>query len=356
MQTHRDVVCADLTTIGAAPNPKEPLDRRGEMLSPGTKRRDGLLTLLLGVCVLWSYWPTLHELVERWTYDAQYSHGYLVPAFSLYLLWRQRRRLAAIPFQPHWSGAGLVLAGLTLRLVGSYFFYPWLDAFSLLPVLAGVAVLLGGWPALRLTWPAVAFLGFMLPLPHSLQNALAHPLQRVATATSAYLLETLGLPAVTKGNIILLRETKVGVVEACNGLSMLVTFLALSTAVALVRRGLVDRAVLLLSAVPIALAANVLRITGTAVLQEKVGGVAAQTFFHDVAGWLMMPLGLALLGLELVILKNLIVEERQAPRGWEPPIGRPAAHAPSAAGTTSAPGARAAGARERAGAVSGSPG
>ncbi len=286
----------------------------------------------LGLCLLWSYWPTLRELGERWADDPQYSHGYLVPAFALYLLWRQRARLAGGASRPSWWGVGLILAGLALRLVGSYFFFPWLDGFSLLPVLAGVVVLLGGWAALRAAWPAVAFLGFMLPLPHSLQNALAQPLQRVATAASAYLLEALGFPAVTKGNVILLRETRVGVVEACNGLSMLMTFLALSAGVALLRRDWAGRAVVLLSAVPIALAANVLRVTVTAALQET-SGVETAGFVHDAAGWLMMPLGLALLGLELLILRGLVVEDGAAERGgaWAfgPGLPRPGPRRPT---------------------------
>jgi exosortase len=154
----------------------------------------------------------------------------------------------------------------------------------------------------------------MLPLPHRLQTAMSMPLRKVATVSSVYLLETLGLPAVARGNVILLNDTRIGVVEACNGLSMLITFFALSTAVALLSRGgAVERVVILLSAVPIALAANILRVTMTAVLYQTAGAETAGVFFHDMAGWLMMPVGLALLGLELLVLRMVLVEDRTPP-------------------------------------------
>jgi len=267
--------------------------------------------VLLGMCLLWASWPTLLDLADRWAHDPQYSHGYLVPLFAIFLLGRQRQALRALPFRRSWWGVWVLLAGVALNLGGSYFFVPWLCALSLVLALVGLCVLVGGWQALSLTWPALAFLLFMLPLPYRLQMALAHPLQRVATLASTYVLETLGLPAVAQGNLILLNGTRIGVVEACNGLSMLVTFFALSTAlVILSQRGWVERCAILFSAIPIALAANVVRISVTAVLQDTVGGKAAGVFFHDVAGWLMMPLGLTLLGLELLVLRVLFVEAR----------------------------------------------
>ncbi len=307
------------------------------MPTPPVNRRSRPIALaLLGLCLAWSYWPTLGDLADRWAHDPQYSHGYFVPLFSAFLVWRQRDRLAALPGRSSPWGVALVVLGVAVRLAGAYVFLPWLDAASLLPTLAGLCLLWGGWPAFRICWMALAFLGFMLPLPHRLQTALAQPLQSLATVASVYLLETLGLPAVSRGNIILINDTRIGVVEACNGLSMLVTFFALSAGVALlIRRGVLDRVVVLVSAVPIALVANVLRITITAVLTESAGRAAAGVFFHDLAGWLMMPLGLGLMGLELFILRRLFQvppagagpETRPrfaapAPRGAEPALAR----------------------------------
>src|SRR5262249_5165438 len=133
--------------------------------------------------------------------------------------------------------------------------------------------LLGGWRYLGWAWPSIAFLAFMVPLPWRIETAMGPPLQGLATMASTYLLQTLGFMAFAEGNVIQLDEAKIGVVEACNGLSMLMTFVALSTAVAMVvRRPLVDRLVLVASSVPVALLANIFRITLTGVLHETVGG------------------------------------------------------------------------------------
>src|SRR5262249_45654671 len=131
--------------------------------------------------VLWAYWTTVEEISQRWAHDPQYSHGYLVPGFALVLLWLRRRKLAEGQIGPSWWGAPLLAMGLGLRLVAAYFHYPWFDAISLLPCLAGLCLMLGGRVAFRWAWPAIGFLGFMIPLPHRLSVALAGPLQSLAT-------------------------------------------------------------------------------------------------------------------------------------------------------------------------------
>jgi exosortase len=271
--------------------------------------RSGILAgagAVLGL--LWVYWPTLGDLLGRWGSDSQYSHGFLVPAFSVYLLWSRRGRLTPTLVRPSWWGLPILAAGLGLHLAGQYVYFDWLSAVSLLPCLAGLSVLAGGWAALRWAWPAVAFLVFMAPLPYRAEVALSGPLQRVATLASTYVLQTLGLMAFSEGNVIRLGEVRLGVVEACSGLSMLLTFFALSTAVALViRRPPLDRALVFVSALPIALASNIIRISVTAVLHETVGSRVADLVFHDLAGWLMMPLALGFLWAELRLLSWVLV-------------------------------------------------
>jgi exosortase len=278
------------------------------------------LLLLLGLVsglLLWAYWTTLGELSQRWAHDPQYSHGYLVPAFALFLLWWRRDRLAGLGWGLSLWGVLWLALGTAIRLAGTIVFLPWLDMVSLLFCLTGVCVLFGGPRSLRWSWPALLFLLFMFPLPYRIQVGMAQPLQRVATLASTYLLQTLGFPALAEGNIILVNDVRIGVVEACNGLSMLVTFFALSTAVAIVsQRHWIHRIILLLSAVPIALAANILRILVTAALHVTVGSGIANIVFHDWAGWFMMPLALGLMALELWVLKHLLiptVPESRAP-------------------------------------------
>jgi exosortase len=263
---------------------------------------------VLGAALAWAYWPVLVGLVRKWSQDPQYSHGYLVPVFSLVLLGIRRQHWARVSLTTNWWGLALIGAAGGLRLASAYVYFGWLDAVSFLVALAGLVILLGGMAAWRWSWPALSYLLFMLPLPFQLEVALAHPLQRVATQASTYCLQLLGLPALAEGNIIIMDDLKIGVLEACNGLGMLLTFFALSTAVAVViRRPWIDRVVLVASAVPIALAMNIVRITATGVLHRTVGSAIANAVFHDLAGWLMMPAALGLLWLELLLFDHLLL-------------------------------------------------
>jgi exosortase len=276
----------------------------------------GLLLVLagLGLLLFWVYWPALAMMAQQWSRNPQYSHGFLVPLFALALLWLRRDRLATASFQWNWWGVPLVALGTALNLAGAYWYIDWLEGASLLPCLAGIALLLGGGPALRGAWPAIAFLAFMLPLPFAVEQALGLPLRTLATGASTWALQTLGVPALAQGNIIVVKAHKIGVAEACSGLSMLLTFAAISTAVAIViRRPLLDKLLLLVSAIPIALLANVARITATGILIETAGSQVAQAFFHDFAGWLMMPLAVGLLWIELRVLSRLLVERPLGP-------------------------------------------
>jgi exosortase len=268
----------------------------------------GLLTLT--PALIWAYWGDLSEVAERWATDPQYSHGYLVVAFALALLWLRRERLAGVVARPTWWGLPLLAAGTLLHLAGGYLYFDWIAGVSLIPALAGLCLTLGGWGVLRWAWPAIAFLVFMLPLPFRIEVGLAYPLQRLATLSSTYLLQTLGFTAVAEGNVILMDDdVRIGVVEACSGLGMLVTFFALATAVAMVlKRRLADKVFIVLSALPIAVLANLIRITVTGVLHATAGSKIADLVFHDLAGWLMMPLALGMLWVELWVLSRLLVE------------------------------------------------
>jgi exosortase len=272
----------------------------------GIPRRIWLIGSALGLTLLFSYWPTLKVMAERWWRDPQYSHGFLVPGFAALILWFRRRRLNGVVLQTSWWGLTFLAAGLALRLAGGAMDVESVDGFSLLPTLAGLVLLLGGWQVFAWAWPAIAFLAFMLPMPFFLETALSRPLRHLATVSSTYVLQTIGFPAFAEGNIIHIDQIKLGVVDACSGLGMLVTFFALATAMVLiVRAPLGDKIVLVLSAIPIAIIANVARITATAIAHSTLGTDAGNAVMHDLAGWLMMPLALGLMWLELRLLDRL---------------------------------------------------
>ncbi len=273
-----------------------------------------LLVALPLACLVWAFGNNLLDLVGIWSTNEQYSHGFLVLPFAALLLWLRRDKLDAAAVRPSLWGAGLLAAGIGLRLFGAYYFYLWLDRVALVPCAAGLCLLLGGRAAWRWAWPAILFLLFMIPFPYRMESALSGPLQRMATVSSTYFMQVLGLPALAEGTLIQLNDAAIDVVEACSGLRMLVVFFALSAAVALViRRPLTDRLIVLASAIPIAVLANIARITVTGILHQAIDSATANAFFHDVAGWLMMPLALGLLALELKVLSRLFIEPPARP-------------------------------------------
>ncbi len=271
-----------------------------------------LLMVVTGLSLLlaWAYWPTIAFLYQKWCSDPQYSHGFLVPIFSAYLLNQNRDPLLNATLKP-WPivGAIVLLFAFVLRALGGGLLFYQLDAISLLVAVAGVVLCLAGGRVCRLCGPAIGFLIFAIPLPYELERNVGGPLKIAATTASTFLLQTCGFPAIAEGNLILIDDVKLGVVDACSGLKMLMTFAAFSIgAVLLSGRTNFEKLIVLLGIVPISLLTNVLRITATGITNTFTDDKATNHLLHDVYGWLMMPLGLALLGLELWILKRLVIQ------------------------------------------------
>lgn len=272
-----------------------------------------LVMLALGL----AYAPTFTYLSEIWNGDRNYSYGCLVVPIALGILWLRRDSLDRDRVRPQWWGWILLAGVLGLR---SYFYWQneqWFEDATLPLAAASLVLALGGWALLVWCLPAIIFLGFMFPLPHRVNDFMAFRLQQLATIGSCSVLQAMGLPVLSEGNVIVIGTHRLEVARACNGLSMLLTFLALITAVAiLVRRPFWERMVLLASAIPIALISNILRITITALCYSAFGtdevalplGIKLP---HDWSGYLMMPIGLILVWLELRLLSWLVVEDQE---------------------------------------------
>ena len=271
-----------------------------------------IASAIVVVCI--AYWATLVHISQSWFNDAEYSHGFAVPIFAFFLLWVKRDQLQGGTLKGSWWGLLLVFAGIALRFFATYEFYSYIESLALLPTLAGLAVLGGGWAMLRWALPSIAFLIFMIPLPGFVSDALAQPLQHVATSSSTYLLQLAGIPATAEGHVIVLTDGKIGVAEACSGLRMLMLFVAVATAVALlVKRPTWERALLIASSVPIALAVNILRITATGIAHEMVGKELADLVFHKWGGLLMGPMALGILCLEILFIDRAFMEVHAGP-------------------------------------------
>ena len=257
-----------------------------------------------------AYASNLTDLVRTWC-DADYSHGFLVIPVAAVVALRRTRGMTAAELSPSAIGLGLLAAILAARTTfferGDF----WFETATLLPAAAALTLACGGQALLGRVWPAIAFLAFMLPIPPAVDSVLSQPLQRIAATASGSLLRLSGLWVLNEGNVLDLGGEKLEVATACNGLAMLMSLCASAVAIVLlVPLGRGKRITLLAAAVPIALLCNVLRIAVTAACYRAFESETGRHIAHEVAGWLMMPMALVLIGLALAWSSWLI----RAPR------------------------------------------
>jgi exosortase len=251
----------------------------------------------------------LLALVRVWDREPDYSHGYLVVPVALYFLWARRERFPGTAAGLAWPGLALIVLSIGVRMVGDRLYLEAMDGWSILLWVAGVVWLLGGWRVCWWSLPSVVFLWFMIPLPYRVERWMSQPLQRVATKLSCWALQFFGQPALDEGNTILINDFPLEVEQACSGLRIFVGIVALAFAyLIIVRRAWWEKALLLVSVLPIALIANSTRIVATGLLYQYVSGEAAHKFAHDVAGWVMIPFAAALFALVLWYMGRLVRE------------------------------------------------
>jgi exosortase len=267
----------------------------------------GGLVLLLIV----AYWD-MFSLTSAYWHEGLYSHGWLVPLGALALLWMRFQPFEEVPPMERWIGLGLVAAGLLARLYAAEYGAQPIDRISFIPAIFGVFMLVGGMRVIEWAWPALAILVFMFPWPLVLERAILGNLQKIASMCSTFVLQTMGISAFREGNLISIpgMDQPLNIAEACAGLRMATIFGAMAVLmIFLVERPWWDKFVIVLSAIPIALAVNIIRITVTGLLYIMVGqdNHFAQKLGHDWAGYFMMPLALGFLWLELQILERVTV-------------------------------------------------
>lgn len=273
--------------------------QRGPMLALG-----GLTVLLV-----LAYLDMLALTSAAWESDL-YSHGWIVPVIALGLLWMRWEPFRPVRASERWIGLSILVLGLLIRLVAAYYRMNPLDRLSFLPCVFGVFMMVGGWHTVRWAGPGLGFLIFMFPLPSILEHHVLLRLQTLASICSTVVLQTLGVAAFREGNVLNIAGSSLFVADACSGLRMLTVFCALAVAmVFLIERPWWDKFIILLSAVPIALVVNIIRITVTGLLYMWVGADNhfVEQLAHNWAGYFMMPLALVFLWVELQILERLTI-------------------------------------------------
>jgi exosortase len=253
------------------------------------------ILVLCGV-LAWLYAPGLSHLVGQWVHDPNYSHGFFVPAFSLFVIWNERDRLRKLPFEPSWSGLLMLALGLVVLAAGILGAELFFSRVSLLLSIAGLLVLTCGWNYFRAVFFPWLFLLFMIPIPTIVFNEITFPLQLLASRAAAHALPLLGVPVLREGNIIQLPAMALEVAEACSGIRSLMSLATLAIIYGyLMEPRTAIRIILALASVPIAVIANSLRIVGTGLLVQYWDPDKAQGFFHAFSGWLIFVVSLVLL-------------------------------------------------------------
>jgi len=266
-----------------------------------------LLAVLLGLV----YHRTLLQLIEVWRTNDSYSHGPLVPLVSLAIAWRNRGRLRAAPARPDARGLGLIAFACGLLVAGMRADVFALEGWSIVVMAFGLALTFQGPARTRVLAFPIAYLGFMLTFPPVLVNQLSFALKEVTVALATRIAEGLGVLMRRDGMSLFLAGGELRVENPCSGLRSLIALLATGAVFAYLQPGAWwRRALLFLSAIPVAMLANVVRITLLLLVAHYVGVKQATGRFHDWTGILLYAVALG----GLLLVRQLL----------RPRAGRPA--------------------------------
>jgi exosortase len=254
----------------------------------------GSVTICLLVAAI--YYHVLGKLVIDWWQIPDFSHGFLVPVFAAYLVWEKRGVLLGTKIAPSWSGIAVMAFGLVVLLLGVYGSELFLSRISLVILMAGLVLCFGGSQLLKeLRFALLVFL-LAIPIPAILFNQITFPLQLLASRLASDLLPLFAVPVLREGNVIVLPLMKLEVAEACSGIRSLMSLFTLAVFYGyFMEKSLWRRVALVLASIPIAIAANALRIFGTGLCVQYWDPDKAMGFFHEFSGWAIFMVSLACL-------------------------------------------------------------
>lgn len=251
---------------------------------------------MVSLCFLVLYHHVIYKMALDWTMDDNYSHGFLIPLISGYLIWCKKDTLSKISITPSNLGLILLIGSLAFFIITNLGAELFTMRFSMIMVILSSLVFLVGWKFTKILFLPVVYLIFMIPLPAIIWNKMAFPLKLFATKIAVSVINFLSIPVYREGNIIHLANTTLEVVDACSGLRSLISLLALSAAFALIsEHSNIKKFILFLSAIPIAIFVNIVRLSGTAVMARHFGAQVAQGFLHEVSGILVFVFAFVIL-------------------------------------------------------------
>jgi exosortase D (VPLPA-CTERM-specific) len=247
----------------------------------------------------------LIELVKRWTMQEEYSHGFLIPVVATWLLWTRRHVLLASFGSPSWAGVLLILLAMFMHLVGLLSAIFILSQLAFIIALLGITLATGGFSLLRAASFPIVFLTFAIPLPYFIDASLSLSLQLISSQLGVFFIRLFGIPVYLDGNLIDLGNYKLQVVDACSGLRYLFPLFSLSVLAAyLFHAPLWQRALVLLSSIPITIAMNGFRIGMVGLTMDRWGPRMADGALHFFEGWIIFIASALILTLEVYLLAH----------------------------------------------------
>lgn len=241
------------------------------------------------------YSHAVDTLIYDWSNNPNFSHGFLIPFVAGYLIWFKKDDLLQIKPAPSNLGLVVLLFGMLCFLAGSLGAELFVMRSSMIVTLFGISIYFFGNRITAAVAVPLLYLFIMIPLPAIIWNKLAFPLQLFAASLSTNMVSLIGIPVLREGNILHLANTSLEVVDACSGLRSLTSLLALSGAFAYIAPlGNIKKWILFFSAVPIAVAVNVVRLTITAVMATYIGPEAVHGFLHEMSGIVVFAVALIL--------------------------------------------------------------
>ncbi len=250
--------------------------------------------------------PILYYMTIQWRTQPDYSHGFLIVPLAIYFTWERLPKLKAAPIDPSWWGLLPLTLGSISLIVGRLGVELMSMRVAFVLTLIGIVLLTLGRSTFRILAFPLMFLFLMVPLPQSLVNVVAFPLQLIAADFAVNVLFEIGVPALREGNIIHLANTQLFVAEACSGLRSLMALGTLGLVFAyFFRKNIIERAILVLSTIPIAIFVNASRVAITGYLTHRYGLEAAEGWIHQMEGFFTFGVALLLLLLEAWLLALL---------------------------------------------------
>jgi exosortase len=288
----------------AANQPSPHAQADGKIVSAMTRANEQLAAaaLVLGGLLL-VYWGVISGLIEAWSTDDNYSHGFFIVPLSAYFAWERRHAFAAAPLRTSYLGLAVVGASLFLLVAGLLGAELFLSRLSIVGAVGGALLFLFGWQRLRVMLFPILFMLLMIPLPAIIFNQIAFPLQLVASHVGEYTISSLDIPILREGNVLILANATLEVAEACSGIRSLVSLFTLGIVFGyFVDRRAWVRVVIALSAVPVAILANGLRVASAGVAAHNFGTAGVEGMFHEFSGWVVFIIAfLMMLGLQRLL-------------------------------------------------------